>query len=67
MRSESSSSGICPWATPMRASGTSLFQVAAHGVDGLHAVVDEEDLPAALQLAQDGLAHQASANRARRG
>ena len=31
----------------------------AHRVDRLHAVVHEEDLPAALQLAQDGLAHRA--------
>ena len=37
-------------------------QLAAGGcatwLDGLHAVVHEEDLPAALQLAQDGLADQ---------
>ena len=29
-----------------------------HGADGLHPVVHKEDLPAALQLAQDSLAHQ---------
>ncbi len=35
-----------------------LLQVQFHRVDGLHAVVDKEDLPAALQFAQDGLAYQ---------
>jgi len=46
-----SSSGICPWATPMRASGTRVFSVLLHGTDGVHPIVDEEHLPAAFQLA----------------
>jgi len=36
-----------------------LIEVARHGIDGLHSVVDEKDLPAALELAQHGLARQA--------
>ena len=35
-----------------------LFDMGAHGVNGVHAVMDEEYLPAALQFAQDGLSHQ---------
>ena len=42
----------------MRASGTRLRHARLHAVDGLHAVMHEEHLPAAFQLAQDSLAHQ---------
>ena len=44
-----------------------VVQVQLHAVDGLDAVVDEEHLPAAFDLAQDRLAHQALANTARCG
>lgn len=39
--------------------GYKFFQMRLHRVDGLHAVVDVKDLPAALQFAQNGLPHQA--------
>ena len=48
-------SPICPCATPMVTLGHQLLEELLHRVDGLHAVVDEEDLPAALHLAHDGL------------
>jgi hypothetical protein len=59
MRSSSWCSGICPWATMMRASGTARESVSRHRLDRAHAVVDEEDLTAAAHLAQDRLADQA--------
>ena len=49
----SSSSAICPWPTTMRASGTSRVIRLPMRVDRLDAVVDEVDLPAALQLRAD--------------
>ena len=52
------SSSIWPWAMPMRASGTIAGSRSASVLDVVDAVVDEEDLPAAVQLAQDGLADQ---------
>ena len=61
--SSSWSSSIWPWPTAKRASGTSSAQLAATMRDALHAVVDEVDLPAAVQLAQDHLAHQARRRR----
>ena len=38
--------------------GHKLLQLRSELLDGLHAVMHEEDLPAALQLAQDDLPHQ---------
>jgi len=35
-----------------------ILQVVIHRGDGLHAVVHKEHLPAAVQLANDRLAHQ---------
>ena len=49
----SSSPGIWPWPTPMRALGHELAQLARPLVDVLDAVVHEEHLPAARQLALD--------------
>jgi hypothetical protein len=57
----SSRSGIWPWATAMRASGSSFFELLAPVLDGLDLVVQEVDLPAALQLAQHRLADHAVA------
>ena len=45
----------------MRASGSSLRQPLVHVLDGLHFVVQEIDLPAALQFAQHGFADHALA------
>ena len=42
----------------MRASGTICLQLVGDVVDVVHAVVDEVDLPFAVQLAQDGVADQ---------
>ncbi len=43
----------------MRACGTSVLQLLRHRLDRQHAVVQEEDLPAAVQLALDGVADDA--------
>ena len=50
---------IWPCATAMRASGTSSRKIARDAIDGLDAVVDEEDLPAALELADARVADEA--------
>ena len=47
--------------------GNQLLHLAAHGGDGLYPVVDEEHLPAAVQLAQDGLARPGAASKGPRG
>ena len=52
----SAPSGICPCATPIVTSGTSSLRKVSQRVDGRDLVVDEEDLPAAVDLASDGLA-----------
>ena len=39
----------------MRACGRSARELLGHGLDRHHAVVQEEDLPAAVQLALDGI------------
>jgi hypothetical protein len=52
----SSRSGIWPWATAMRASGSSSASFSRAVLDGLDLVVQEVDLPAALELAQHRLA-----------
>ena len=57
--SSSSRSGIWPCATTTRTSGTMLREQLGDAADRAHAVVDEEDLPAAPHLAQDRLADQA--------
>ena len=48
-------SSICPWATATRASGTRARSSAATFSMSWHAVVDEEDLALAQQLAADRL------------
>jgi len=40
----------------IRASGTELFQVHSDCIYGLNAVMNEENLSTAFELAQDGLA-----------
>ena len=55
MTFSSASSAIWPCPTTIRAPG-SMSQLSACDFDGLDAVVDEEDLAAALDLAQDRLA-----------
>ena len=55
----SSRSGIWPWATPMRASGTSSCKIALHAADAFDVVVQEVDLAAARQFALEGLAQHA--------
>ena len=57
--SSSLPSSIWPWPMPMRASGTSSRRSCGHVVDVVHAVMDEVDLPAAVEFAQDHLAHDA--------
>ena len=52
----SSSSCIWPWPTTICASGTIDCISSAIGVDVVHAVVDEVDLPIAVEFAQDGVA-----------
>ena len=52
------SSAIWPWPTANFASGTSCRSRSRQRLDALDAVVDEEDLPAAIDLAQDRLADQ---------
>ena len=54
----SSFSGIWPWADGERGLGHDLPQPPGDDLDVLDAVVDEEDLPAAVQLAQHGVADQ---------
>ena len=49
----SSASPICPWPTPMRAFGQQLLDHRRAHEDGIDAVVDEVDLPAARQLLLD--------------
>ena len=49
-------SGIWPWPTAIRAPGQELAQLLGLGLDRLDAVVDEEDLAAAVELAQDRVA-----------
>ncbi len=62
-----SRSPIWPCATRMRASGSSVFQLLQHVVDGVHLVVQEIHLPAALQFAQHGFADHALAEAADEG
>ena len=50
-------SSIWPWATAMRASGTSSRSRGGHPVDVLHPVVHEEDLALPQQLPADRLGH----------
>ena len=52
--SRARASGIWPWATATRASGTRRCTRCGQGVDGLDAVVDEVDLAVARQLLPDG-------------
>ena len=59
MTSSRSSLCIWPWPTTMRACGTSVCELLRHRLDRQHAVVQEEDLPAAVQLALDGIADDA--------
>ena len=56
--SSSSRSRIWPWPMTMRASGTSCWISPGHRLDGVDAVVHEEDLAVAVQLAEDRLADQ---------
>jgi hypothetical protein len=49
--SSSSSASIWPWPTTMRAFGQQLA-AGGHEVDGEHAVVEEENLPAAVQISR---------------
>jgi len=41
-------SGSWPWATAMRACGTETVQVAIHGANAFHTVMDEKHLAATL-------------------
>ena len=52
-------SAIWPWPTTRRASGQQLAQLLGLGLDRLDPVVDVEHLPAAIELAQDRVAHEA--------
>ena len=51
IRSSSSRSCICPWATRNRRSGASCLELRGRLLDRLDAVVEEERLPTALVLA----------------
>ena len=52
-------SAIWPWPMAILARGTRRRTRSAARLDGVHPVVDEEDLAAAVQLAVDGVPHQA--------
>ena len=52
----SSFSRIAPCATAIRRFGSELLELLLHAADRLDAVVDEEDLPAAVELRLDRLA-----------
>ena len=62
--SSSSSSAIWPWPMRSRASGTISLQPVGDQLDVVDAVVDEVDLPVAVQLAQDRVADQRRARTA---
>ena len=54
----SAPSAICPCPTTKRASGSEPAQLLGLGLDRLDPVVDVEDLAAAIELAQDRVAHE---------
>ncbi|MEI2704358.1 MAG: hypothetical protein V9E89_03630 [Ilumatobacteraceae bacterium] len=65
-RAASSCSSIWPCPMTIARFRHNLLQPFAQRVDGLHAVVHDEHLPAALHLAQHRLAHQPFVERRRR-